>query len=189
MEIDTYYNIYQRDPNQYSKWQDKGTDIGFWSNWTDGFNLPYIFKDPDEGDAFLLDGEEIFALAFGFGGYGFTSAVPFDSFGLNEVPDLLFTYSWGSGMHRSHLAIFSRTTRETQDLYVYYSYGVQGGSDLLVEWVTDERGASSYTVYTADVTVNGEDYTDLSFTKRAKAGVVAMVLPPAGGSGGGKAHL
>ena len=144
-----------------------------------------IFKDPDEGDAFLLDGEEIFALAFGFGGYGFTSAVPFDSFGLNEVPDLLFTYSWGSGMHRSHLAIFSRTTRETQDLYVYYSYGVQGGSDLLVEWVTDERGASSYTVYTADVTVNGDDYTDLSFTKRAKAGVVAMVLPPAGGSGGG----
>lgn len=50
MEIDTYYNIYQRDPNQYSKWQDKGTDIGFWSNWTDGFNLPYIFKDPDEAE-------------------------------------------------------------------------------------------------------------------------------------------
>lgn len=44
MEIDTYYNYGLED----SKWADKGTDIGFWSNWDKGFNLPYIFKDPDE---------------------------------------------------------------------------------------------------------------------------------------------
>ena len=129
-----------------------------------------IFKDPDECDAFLLDGEELFALGFGFGGYGFTSAVPFE-YGFNEVPDLLFTYSWGSGMHRSHLALFDRTTKEEQDLYVYYPSG--GGEDLLVELGPDGYPAI---VYTADVTVNGDGFTDLRFTKREKAGEVIFVL-------------
>lgn len=129
-----------------------------------------IFKDPDECDAFLLDGEELFALGFGFGGYGFTSAVPLE-YGFNEVPDLLFTYSWGSGMHRSHLALFDRTTKEEQDLYVYYPSG--GGEDLLVELDPDGYPAI---VYTADVTVNGEGFTDLRFTKREKAGEVIFVL-------------
>ena len=44
MEIDTYYNY----GKENSQWADKGTDIGFWSNWSGGFNLPYIFKDPDD---------------------------------------------------------------------------------------------------------------------------------------------
>lgn len=129
-----------------------------------------IFKDPDECDAFLLDGEELFALGFGFGGYGFTSAVPFD-YGFNEVPDLLFTYSWGSGMHRSHLALFDRTTKEEQELYVYYPSGAE--RDLLVELAQDGYPA---VIYTADVTVNGDGFTDLRFTKREKAGEVIFVL-------------
>ena len=129
-----------------------------------------IFKDPNLCDAYLLDGEEIYALGTGFGGYGFTSAVPFD-YGFNEVPDLLFTYSWGSGFHRSHLALFDRTTKEERELYVYYPYGAE--RDLLVELEPDGYPA---VVYTADVTANGYDFSDLRFTKREKAGTVVFVL-------------
>lgn len=143
-----------------------------------------IFKDSESCRAYLLDGESFCELgSMGMGGYGFTSAVPWDCFGINEVPDLLFTYSWGSGMHRSVLTLFDRTSREEQDLYVYYPRDYDSsvfGSDLLVELVTDESGASSYTVYTADVMVKGDNYADLLFTKRAKAGVVGYVLTPDG---------
>ena len=48
MEIDTYLNYSKED----SKWADKGEDQGFWS---ERFNLPYIFKAPDENaDGSLL---------------------------------------------------------------------------------------------------------------------------------------
>ncbi len=142
-----------------------------------------IVKDPEDCDTFLVDGTEISLLACGPGGYGFTSAVPFD-YGFNEVPDLLYTYSWGSGMHRSHLVLFDRTAREEQELYVYYPDDVLGGSDLLVELEPDGSGYPAI-VYTADVTVNGDDYTDLSFTKRTRAGVVVAVLPAVGSGGSG----
>ena len=38
-----------------AKWADKGQDQGFWTDWSGGYNLPYVFKDPDENaDGTLL---------------------------------------------------------------------------------------------------------------------------------------
>ena len=141
----------------------------------------HIFKKPgpDHFDAFLLDGEHFCVLGcLGMGGYGFTSAVPWD-YDFDGVTDLVFTYSWGSGIHRSHLAVFDRNSREERDLFVYYPRDYDPsvlGSDLLVERVTDERGAASCAVYTADVIMDGWNYADLRFTRRAKAGEVHYVL-------------
>lgn len=133
-----------------------------------------IVKDPEDCDTFLVDETEISLLACGPGGYGFTSAVPWD-YDDNGIPDLLFTYSWGSGMHRSHLALFDRTTREEQELYVYYPDMATEGSDLILELGKNDMGTDTRAVYTADITVNGDDYTDLSFTKREEAGIVDAV--------------
>ena len=137
-----------------------------------------IFKDPDSCEFYLADGERCSVLGTGFGGYGFTSAVPWDYDG-NGTVDLLYTYSWGSGMHRSHLSLFDRTKWEEQALYVYYPWDYEAyGSDLLVEKLTDESGAPVFHVYTADVTVEGHDFTELRFTKKAEAGVVDAIWNP-----------
>ena len=135
-----------------------------------------IFKDPEEADAFLLDGQRLCELGSGFGGYGLTSAVPWD-YDENGTVDLLYTYSWGSGMHRSHLSLFDRTKREEQMLYVYYPWDEKAyGSDLVVKHETDSAGNDSYPVFTVDVSLwaygRGYDFTDLYFTEKAEAGVV-----------------
>ena len=139
----------------------------------------HIFKDPDSCESYLADGERCSVLGTGFGGYGFTSAVPWD-YDENGTVDLLYTYSWGSGMHRSHLSLFDRTKREEQMLYVYYPWDEKVyGSDLVVKHETDSAGNDSYPVFTVDVSLlaygRGYDFTELSFTKRAEAGVVQAV--------------
>lgn len=138
-----------------------------------------IFKDPEEADAFLLDGQRLCELGSGFGGYGLTSAVPWDYDG-NGTVDLLYTYSWGSGMHRSILALYDRTKRERQELYTYYPWDEKAyGSDLLVKKETDSAGNDSYPVFTVDVSLwaygHGYDFTELFFTEKAEAGVVFAI--------------
>ena len=141
-----------------------------------------IFKDPDSCESYLADGERCSVLGTGFGGYGFTSAVPWDYDG-NGTVDLLYTYSWGSGMHRSILALYDRTKRERQELYTYYPWDEKAyGSDLVVKKETDSAGNNSYPVFTVDVSLwaygRGYDFTELSFTKRAEAGVVDAIWNP-----------
>ena len=138
-----------------------------------------IFKDPEEADAFLLDGQRLCELGTGFGGYGLTSAVPWD-YDENGTADLLYTYSWGSGMHRSILALYDRTKREKQELYTYYPWDCEAyGSDLVVKHETDSAGNNSYSVFTVDVSLwaygRGYDFTELFFTEKAEAGVVFAI--------------
>ncbi len=136
-----------------------------------------IYKDPESCRTFLLDGKKTEVLCYP-GGYGFTNGVAWDYDG-NGVQDLLFTGSEGSGIHRSYLALFDRTSRESQELYLYtprdFSPREAYGSDLLVEQETDGNGVSSFAVYTADVEELGDSFADLRFTKREKAGVVEAV--------------
>ena len=141
-----------------------------------------IFKDPEGADAFLLDGQRLCELGTGFGGYGLTSAVPWD-YDENGTADLLYTYSWGSGMHRSILALYDRTKREKQELYTYYPWDWEAyGSDLVVKHETDSAGNNSYPVFTVDVSLwaygRGYDFTDLYFTEKAQAGVVDAIWNP-----------
>ena len=139
----------------------------------------HIFKDPDSCESYLADGQRLCELGSGFGGYGLTSAVPWDYDG-NGTVDLLYTYSWGSGMHRSILALYDRTKRERQELYTYYPWDWEAyGSDLVVKHETDSAGNNSYPVFTVDVSLwaygRGYDFTDLYFTEKAEAGVVQAV--------------
>lgn len=133
-----------------------------------------LFKNLDSCESFLADGERCGELGFAFGGYGLCSAVPWD-YDENGTVDLLYTYSWGSGMHRSILALFDRTKWEKQDLYGYFPENDSPGTDLLVERETDERGEPAFPVYAVDVQVQNRDFTDLRFTKKEEAGVVSVV--------------
>ena len=142
----------------------------------------HIFKSPVSFNSYLADGERFCVLDCGVGGYGLTSAVLWD-YDENGTADLLYTYSWGSGMHRSILALYDRTKRERQELYTYYPWDWEAyGSDLVVKHETDSAGNDSYPVFTVDVSLwaygRGYDFTELSFTKRAEAGVVDAIWNP-----------
>lgn len=70
--------------------------------------------------SFLLADGEVHTLCGYWGGWGVTSALPWDYDG-NGVLDLLYTYSWGSGIHRSHVAIFDMTAGQEIMLTAIYA--------------------------------------------------------------------
>lgn len=58
----------------------------------------------DEADAYLIQDGRVLPLSIGFGGQGLESLVVCDLDG-NGQPELAYTYSWGSGLHRTHLEL------------------------------------------------------------------------------------
>jgi len=70
-----------------------------------------IFKYDRSSASFLLYVDKVYPLGQWLGGFGVTSMVlaDMDRDGRSE---LHFTYSWGSGLHRSHAAYFSPATKQ-----------------------------------------------------------------------------
>lgn len=56
-------------------------------------------------ETYLIYDRQLYPIAMGFGGWGLTDIVTCD-FDQDGVFDLLYTYSWGSGLHRANLALF-----------------------------------------------------------------------------------
>ena len=65
--------------------------------------------------SYLLQGDQYYPLCSMWGGWGVTSALPWD-YDDNGVLDLLYTYSWGSGLHRSHVTVFDMDVKDHIDL-------------------------------------------------------------------------
>ncbi len=74
-----------------------------------------VFKDAVNSFSFFLVDGTIYQLP-SFGGNGFHSAVVCD-YDLNGVDDILYTLSWGSGMHRSEVWVFNTETRESHQIF------------------------------------------------------------------------
>ena len=75
-----------------------------------------IFKFSDSCATYLYLDDQVYPLGEWFGGYGFVSAVPCD-FDQDGNSDILYTYSCGSGVHRSFVAIFNTKTKENAVIY------------------------------------------------------------------------
>lgn len=58
-----------------------------------------LFKDSDS-ETFIVTNQKAVHIGNGFGGFGVTSAVPYDV-NKDGILDLVYAYSWGSGIHRS----------------------------------------------------------------------------------------
>lgn len=86
-----------------------------------------VFKDGDF-ETFLIRDKKVTHIGMGFGGLGVTSIYTAD---LNKDGrlELVYTYSWGSGLHRSHIAVmmFGDTNKEIVSDFVYMN------KDLLLE--------------------------------------------------------
>jgi hypothetical protein len=78
----------------------------------------------DEVDSYFIRNRSATSLGIGFGGSGLISACVSDLDG-DGRPELLFTYSWGSGLHRSHLAMLrfdGLNPEKTEADFVYRNY-------------------------------------------------------------------
>lgn len=64
-----------------------------------------IFKFSNNCESFLEYNDNIYTLGTGFGGYGTTSFAVAD-LNNDENIEIYYTFSWGSGMHRSHIGYF-----------------------------------------------------------------------------------
>lgn len=68
-----------------------------------------IFKCNTSCLSILMYNGDCYVLGLSFGGYGVVDMLLYDYTG-DGVPELLYTYSWGSGIHRSCAAYFDFTT-------------------------------------------------------------------------------
>lgn len=145
-----------------SSWQESGTQPlpgGDWRDMTppalDGMGWR-IIKNSQTCESLLVTQEGAYMLGLSFGGRGVTSAVPCDADD-NGTPDLLFTFSWGSGVHRSNLAVLNLTTMETTVLAIWWEWE----SDLVVLPPTfrTDSPLSSYAIADYPVWLAEMDFT------------------------------
>ncbi len=114
-----------------------------------------IFKYDTSCASFLLYDEEIYQLGEWFGGMGVTSMAlaDLDSDGKQE---LYFTYSWGSGIHRSLAAYFDPVTRQIQ----VFDYTCWDGDMLLSRNSTN----NALSLFTANIS-NMKSFTRFDIEK------------------------
>lgn len=123
---------------------------------------PYkLFKFKDSCASFLLFENAIYPVGEWFGGLGLVQAIPYED-------GLLFTYSWGSGMHRSHISYFNFAKKEMQALdYILPHY------DTMLQSAAAQKGDASlseFTICQADVTITGNDFTEISLAANRQIG-------------------
>lgn len=74
-----------------------------------------VFKYNASCASFLLYKDDIYAMGEWFGGFGVTSMAICD-LNSDKMPELYFTFSWGSGLHRSHAAYFDPILKQVVTL-------------------------------------------------------------------------
>lgn len=73
------------------------------------------------GEAFLVYDGAVYPLGTGFGGWGVTEFAYINQDGQDQ---LYFIYSWGSGMHHTHIGAFDFNSKELTDTgSLYYEFG------------------------------------------------------------------
>ena len=115
-----------------------------------------IFKVNHTCESYIAYGNNIIPIGMGHGGWGLVDVEMCD-FDHNGQKDLLYTYSWGSGLHRSLIGIFNFTTMQETTLDVFYLDG-----DMMLEMQPD----GTFSLYKALVEEkNPLDYTHFDLKK------------------------
>ncbi|MDE6111262.1 MAG: hypothetical protein K2F65_05030 [Eubacterium sp.] len=135
-----------------------------------------IFKFSDSCATYIYLDNQVYPLGVWFGGYGFVNAVPCD-FDHDGNTDILYTYSWGSGLHRSLVAVFNTQTMEDMVIYdssttdhpqVDFYVGTQSPSTD----VQDAENTTYFVVYTVNIEVLENNFANLGCIATGIAGSV-----------------
>lgn len=135
-----------------------------------------IFKFSDSCATFIYLNSQVYPLGEWFGGYGFVNAVLCD-FDHDSNSDILYTYSWGSGLHRSLVAVFNTQTME--NTVIYDSSDTDKPSvDLYVSEqspsidIPDVEIPTYYVVYMVDIEVLEDNFANLGCVATGVVGSV-----------------
>jgi hypothetical protein len=130
-----------------------------------------IFKNASSCQSYLLYEGELYTLGIGFGGLGIVDIATCDFYD-NGKNDLLYTYSWGSGIHRSCLGFFDFSSKTEEEIEIS---SVNELGFIEEELVLKKISNNKFEVYTASVTIDGGDFTKLSPKKDRLFGEIKLV--------------
>lgn len=134
-----------------------------------------IFKFADSCATFLCDQEHCLELGAWFGGYGFIDGVPCDLDGDGNW-ELLYTYSFGSGIHRCCAAHYDPITQTETMLFNSFDSGMPQMDCVIVptspSLVTKQAPIVTFTVYTADITRLDANFAKLGYTVSTPIGTI-----------------
>ena len=125
-----------------------------------------IFKFSNSCATFLYLDDQVYPLGEWFGGYGLVNAVPCD-FDQDGNTDILYTYSCGSGVHRSFVAIFNTATKENTVIYYDSSTTDNPLVDLYVGTqspsipISDAEPPTYFVIYTVRIEVLENNFANL----------------------------
>lgn len=100
-----------------------------------GVQVFQVSGDIYQYDTFLIRNRQVLPMGTGFGGMGVTSMIVTD-LDQDGQPELLYAYSFGSGIHQSHLGLYSPALTGNSTIEANTRY-VDG--DLLLVKVDDQR--------------------------------------------------
>lgn len=109
-----------------------------------------IFKVNYTCETYVIHNGEFFTIGFGFGGMGVVTVTTCD-FDEDGQKDLIYTFSWGSGLHRSHIGVFDLS--EKREIWLDF---IHLNEDIVLEKLTD----NSFDVYASVL----EMREDLNYT-------------------------
>jgi len=125
-----------------------------------------IFKVNYTCDTFVIYKGKLFPIALGFGGFGVVSLSTCD-FDEDGKKDLIYTFSWGSGLHRSHIGIFN-LAKEKEEWLDF----VQENDDIMVEKISDK----SFKIYIANISSQTDSYfTHFTLSKKDNIGNIQKI--------------
>jgi hypothetical protein len=119
-----------------------------------------IFKYASSAASFLLYGDAVYPLGGYFGGYGLTSAALADM-NRDKQYELYYTFSWGSGIHRSHIGYFDPATKQATTLGFVYM-------DEDMTLTTDDQGG----LLVCHADVDAASMVDFTVTAGKKLGTI-----------------
>ena len=135
---------------------------------------------------YLIKNERIVPLGTGIGGMGLTSMCVTD-LDRNGNPELVYTYSWGSGIHRSQVAIYSTELPTSYTLDANISYRdddwkieKQDDQTVFLKINIDQQGESSLRLGQLVMEHQGDQVTlDIQLNDNLPPDVLERIWRPA----------
>lgn len=130
-----------------------------------------IFKSKETCEAFLLYEGNLYILGKGFGGFGIVNVETSDFDG-NGEKELLYTYSWGSGIHRSCFGYFDLSKKCEAEIAIY---GEKELGFIQEELLINKISNTKFKIYKATPTIENGDFTKISLKKDMLFGEIKAV--------------
>ncbi|MEI6131388.1 MAG: hypothetical protein WCQ41_01005 [Bacillota bacterium] len=119
-----------------------------------------IFKVNSNCESYLFYKSKFYRIGNGYGGFGIVSMTTCD-FDQNGEKDLIYTFSFGSGIHRTEVGVFNLTTN-TEEV-------IKNDARLFVslkEFIIEKSSDISFEIYNANILeYHNLEYTNLKLDK------------------------